>query len=247
MEETIKKEGFFTKLKKYFVKLKPLVMMQLKDKIDMSFLKSKKKILFKVVYSLFLFLGLSAFIFLLFKAVVILGIFSFLQILNFRVYLVLMTIIFALSFMSCLVNITKTLYFSKDNQVLLTLPVGNGLLFSSKLIVCFLYELIKNLLYILPFFFAYGLVMGLPISFYLWAVLSLIFITLFIVTICGFLSIPAMYITIILKKHKFLEFIVLVCVISLMVYCVVSLIYLIPEDIDLVRDWGKLYWVIQDF
>ena len=137
------------------------------------------------------------------------------QTLNFRVYLVLMTVLFILSFISCLVKVTNTLYFSKDNSVLITLPVKNNMIFTSKLIVCFIYELLKNISYILPFFFAYGMVMSLPVSYYFWSIFSLIIFTLLSVVISGLLSIPAMIVTIILKKHKVLEYIVVVSVISL--------------------------------
>ena len=167
MEKSIKKESLFIRLRLFFAMLRPLVFMQLKDKLDMSFLKNKKKTLFKIIYTILIFIGLTAFIFLLFKVVIVLGIFSFVQILNFRVYLLLMSIIFAFSFLSCLANVTKTLYFAKDNQVLLTMPVGNGTIFTSKLIVCYLYELIKNATYILPFFFAYGMVMGISPIYYI--------------------------------------------------------------------------------
>ena len=247
MEKTIKRDSIWARISFFFAMLRPLVLMQLKDKLDTSYLRNKKKTFFKIVYSILIFIGITAGIFLLFKVVIVLGLFSFLQILNFRVYLILMTIIFVLSFLSCLVNVTKTLYFAKDNQVLLTMPVGNGTIFTSKLIVCYLYELIKNITYILPFFFAYGLIMNISLIFYLWAILSLIFVTLFMVSICGLLSIPAMWFTIILKKHKFLEFIILTAVIALVVYGVIIVISLIPSDIDIVRDWGRLYWVIQDF
>ena len=106
--------------------------------------------------------------------------FSFLQLLNFRVYVLLLTTLFSLAFFSCLVNVTRTLYFSKDNQVLLTLPVTNGTIFSSKLLVCFAYELLKNVTYMLPFFFAYGLIMGLSILYFLWAIVALVFLTFLI-------------------------------------------------------------------
>ena len=71
-KETVKRGGFFTHLK-------TLVMLQLKDKIDFSFLKSKKKTLFKVIYSILLFTGLTALITIMFSLIVKFGIFSFLQ------------------------------------------------------------------------------------------------------------------------------------------------------------------------
>lgn len=227
--------------------LKTLVMIQLKDKIDFSFLKSKKKTLFKIVYSILLFTGLTALISIMFSLIVKFGIFSFLQTINFRAFLVLMTILLLLSFFSCLVNVTKTLYFSKDNPVLMTMPVSNGTIFASKLIVCFVYELIKNISYILPFLIAYGIIMKLSIFYFMWSILSLLFITIITVCLSGFLSIPAMYLTTALKRHKVLEYIVVGLFIAVITIVVIYVIGLIPEDIDLVRDWGKIYWNIQGF
>ena len=156
-----------SKAQRHIKSLWTLVMLQLKDKIDFSFLKSARKTIFKVIYSILWFVGLTALIYLMFSLVVKFGLFSFLQTFNFRALLILMTVLFILSFFSCLFNVTRTLYFSKDNQVLMTMPASNGTIFSSKLIVCFIYELIKNVTYILPFFIAYGLVMKLSFFFFL--------------------------------------------------------------------------------
>ena len=221
--------------------------MQLKDKIDFSFFKSTKSTIFKIVYTILTFVGITALIFLLFKIVVLLNLFSFTRVLNFRVYVLLMTLLFSLAFLSCLVNVTNTLYFSKDNQVLLTMPVTSGTIFTSKLMVCLTYELIKNTTYILPFFVAYGLVMNLSFFYFLWAIVALVFLTLLIVSVCGILSIPAMWIGILFRKHKSLEIAATIIVVGALIYFVVYAINLIPADIDLVRDWGRLYWSIQHF
>ena len=251
MEETIKKDNFikklFSKIASWFLTIRPLVLMQLKDKIDFSFLKSKKNTIFKIVFSLLLFVGITAAVFLVLRLVVGLGLFSFVSTVNFRAYLIVMTLLFVLSFIFCLTNVTKTLYFAKDNPVLLTFPVKNSTTFTSKLLVCLIYEFIKNFTYILPFFWGYGLVMKLPFTFFLWTFLSLIIFTLICVSISGFLSIPTMGLVIVLKKIKWLEFIVVGAVIVGMVFAVIGLISLIPEDINLIRDWGKIYWSIQDF
>ena len=224
-----------------------LVLMQLKDKIDFSFFKSTKKTIFKIVYTILTFVGISALVFLLFNIIVGLHLFSFTRVLNFRLYVLLLSILFVLAFLSCLVNVTNTLYFSKDNQVLLTMPVKSGTIFMSKLIVCFTYELIKNTTYILPFFVAYGLVMKLSIFYFMWTIVSLVFLTLLIVSICGILSIPAMWIGILFRRHKSLEIASTIIVVGALIYLVVYIINLIPADIDLVRDWGRLYWSIQRF
>ena len=251
MEKTERQNNIFKKVFAKFVAwfslIRPLVLMQLKDKIDFSFLKSTKKTIFKIVFSLLGFVVITAVVFFALKLVVGLGLFSFVSIVNFRVYLIVMTLLFSLSFISCLTNVTKTLYFAKDNPVLLTFPVKNSTTFTSKLLVCFIYELIKNTTYILPFFWGYGFVMKLSFGFFLWTIMALIIFTLLCVSLSGFLSMPTMAIVIVLKKVKWLEIIVVLVVLFAIIIGVIGAISLIPEDINLVRDWGKIYWKIQDF
>ena len=120
---------FVAKLKYRFRFLYPLVMMQLKDKIDMSFLKDRKKAWFKLIWTIVGFVAAVAVIYLVFSLIIQFGLFSFIQTLNFRAFLVLMTVMIILSTISCLVNVTTTLYFAKDNPVLLTMPVKNSTIF----------------------------------------------------------------------------------------------------------------------
>lgn len=237
----------FGAIANFFGQLKSLVAMQLKDKKDFNKYKKKRHILFKTVYSIILFVVITYLINILFSLVVQFGLFSFIHIFNFRAYLVLMTILFVLSFISCLVKVTHTLYFAKDNQVLITLPVKNSVIFTSKLVVCYIYELVKNITYILPFFFAYGMVMSLPAAFYLYSIFSLLLFTLLCVIIAGLMSIPAMMVVIIFKRHKVCEYVVVSIAVVASVYGLVKLFDAIPQNIDLVRDWGKIYWSIQDF
>ena len=75
----------------------------------------------------------------------------------------------------------------------------------------------------------------------------MIFFTVIVVSICGLLSIPAMLIAILFKKNRVLEIITVIAVIVGGSYLVITAINMIPENIDLVRDWGKTYWSIQDF
>ncbi len=233
--------------KQSFKYLKPLVMMQLKDKIDFSFLKNRKKTLFKIIWTLLGFAVAVAAIYLIFSLIVQFGLFSFLQTFNYRVFLVIMTILIILSGISCLVNVTGTLYFAKDNPVLLTMPVSSGTIFSSKIIVCYIYELLKNVTFIWPFLIAYGMVMALPFTYYLWTIFALILLTTLLVMISGLLSIPAMGLAILAKKHRVLEIVVIAVVITGVTLGLISLINGIPADIDIVRDWGWMFWGIQDF
>lgn len=234
------------KIASYFKSLRPLVMMQLKDKLEFN-LKSKKKIMFKTVYTILRFVIVTLLINLLFSLVVNFGIFSYMKILNFRAFLVLMSVILLLSFIACVVSTTNTLYFAKDNSVLITMPVKNSTIFTSKLIVCFIYELIKNVTYILPFLIAYGITMNLAVVYFVWAIFGVLIFTLLCVSLSGLLSIPTMYLFILFRKNKIVEYVFIGAIVTAIVYGIVKVIGFIPEDIDLVRDWGKIYWSVQDF
>lgn len=249
-EKGFKRGNFFkligNKISSYFKSLRPLVMMQLKDKLEFS-VKSKKKLMFKTVYTILRFAVVTILINLLFSLVVMFGIFSYIKTLNFRAFLVLMTLILSLSFIACIVSTTNTLYFSKDNLVLITMPVKNSTIFTSKLIVCFIYELIKNITYILPFLIAYGMTMNLSLAYFIWVIITLLIYTLLCVSLSGLLSIPTMYVFILFRKNKIIEYLFTITIVTVVAYSVVKLISFIPQDIDLVRDWGKIYWAIQDF
>lgn len=231
----------------YFNKMKSLVMMQFKDKVDFSFLKSTKKTIFKIIYTIAIFVLLTAVSYVVFNLIVKFNILSLVNVLNFKAFAMLFGLIVVLSFISCLINITKTLYFSKDNSVLLTLPTTSNQVFTSKIIVVLIYELVKNLSYMLPFLIAYGMVMKLQFIFFLWVIIAVCLTTVLLVVVAGLLSIPAMILTTTLKKYKWLELIVLSTVVALSVIAIVVGIRAIPTDINLVRDWGKIYWNIQSF
>ena len=113
-------KAIFGGIANFFKQLIPLVMMQLKDQKDFSHYKKKRHILFKIVYSIIIFVAITFIVKILLSLVVTFGLFSFVQTLNFRAYLVLMSVLFIFSFISCLVKVTNTLYFSKDNLVLIT-------------------------------------------------------------------------------------------------------------------------------
>lgn len=243
----VKIKNILSNIKNFFNANTPLIKMQLKDKLDLKSSTSKKQSLFKLIWSIVGFILITTAFYLLFALVTNLGFFSFIQVFNFRAFLCLMILLLTLSFIGCVVNVTKTLYFAKDNPVLLTLPVKNGVIFTSKLTVCFVYELIKNSSYLLPALIAYGLVMGLPIVYYLWSIFVLILITILFTSVSGLVSIPAMYVVILLKKHRVIEFIIATVLIISTLILTVYLINLIPADIDIVRDWGRIYWGIQDF
>ena len=145
------------------------------------------------------------------------------------------------------VGLVKSLYLSRDNLVLLTFPVKPSIVFLSKLLVYYIYELRKNFLFLIPLFFAYGLVKRFSLVYYVWALFLFLFVSLLPVLIAAVLSIPALFVYQLCRKVRMLQYILIAAAVAAGGWAVFSLINLIPDNIDLVASWGTTYWKIQDF
>jgi hypothetical protein len=141
----------------------------------------------------------------------------------------------------------KILFFGKDNQLLLTLPVNKVTVFTSKILVYYFYELIRNICYLLPLLLSYGMINKLPISFWFWLIPAYFIITATPVVIGSLLSIPAMGVAIILKNNKWLQYPLIIISVSAIVLGLIALIMVIPENFDLFGSWGTTFWKIQAF
>ena len=227
--------------------LKVLTMMQLKDKIDMSYLKSVKKTIFKVVMSIVKFGVITALIWLGFYLLDFLNLVSLLPGVPQEFLTILFTLMLILSMIVCTYGLMKSLYFGKDNQLLLTLPVKRATIFTSKLVVYYFYELLRNLTFMLPLLVAYAIINSMSISFWLWLIPAYFVLTAVPVVVGALLSIPAMLIAIILKNNKWLQYPLVVVSVAAIVLALVGIISVIPANFDLFGTWGTTFWKIQDF
>lgn len=224
-----------------------LVLMQLKDKVDVSYLKSVKATIFKIVLSIVKFAVITAIIYLAFYLLSYLRLVSLLNGIPQNFFNLVFTIMILLSIIVCTVGLVKNLYFTRDNALLLTFPVARTTVFTSKLLVYYIYELVRNLTYLLPLFIAYGIINGMPFYYYFWVILMYPIITAVPVVIGALLSIPLMYIMSFVKQNKWLEVILFVIFLGGIVTALIFLIGAIPSNINLVGTWGTTYWEIQDF
>lgn len=227
--------------------LKTLCKMQLKDRINLSFLKSTKQTIFKVVLSLLKFALITAVIYLGFYILSYLRLVSLLPGVPENLFEVIFTCLMLLSIIVCSFGLVKTLYFAKDNYMLLTMPVDRTKVFFSKLIVFYIYEFIRNLNYFLPLLVAYGMINKMPFYYYFWLVLAMFIITLIPVCIGALLSIPLMYIQNFVKSYKFLEYTFVVVLIAGVSIGLILVINAIPSNFDLIGTWGTTFWNIQNF
>lgn len=214
-----------------------LVMMQLKDKLDLKFLKDKKKLISEIVFTLLKFLIVGAVALVLFKVLPLLIFFNGIpQQLMVFVY----GIIFVLSVLSCTAGLMKTLYFADDNKVLVTFPVNANVLFASRLIVYYVFELKRSLFLSIPIFIAFGINASMAWYYYIWLFVAFIFISAIPVLLGALLSIPAMFVYMFIKKRPVLLAACYVAVIAAVVFIAVKLIGLIPEEINLIEQGGTI-------
>ncbi len=227
--------------------LKTLVLMQLKDKLDLSFVKSKRSLLFKSVLSVVKLVAVTAIFYLLFVVCNLLGVFYPTGCIPDTVANVLFTVMQIMSIITCIVGITQALYMTADNRVLLTLPASSATVFFSKLILYYIFELKRNITFTLPMFIAYGMINGAVWYYYLWLIFCFVFISMIPVVISALVSIPALFVATFVKQFKWLQLTLMLIVSGLVIWALVAVIGVIPENINIMGTWGSLFVSIQQF
>ncbi len=229
-----------------------LVMMQLKEQMNFKRLKGENAKLFSILLSavgslvkFVLVTGLCIAFLLVSK---LLGLFSFQgRPIPDTVISLIFSVMLALSVVSCTVGLTKSMYYARDNAVLLTLPCPSLQVYLSKLIIFFIFEIKRNLSFLVPMFIAYFITHGYGAGAYVWMLFCMLWISLFTVAIGALLSIPAMWIANFCRQHKWIQMTGLVATVAAASTALFFGISLIPENIDLVAAWSTIYWQIQDF
>ena len=226
-----------------------LVIMQLKDKLNVSVLKDFKELARLVLFMALKFLVVTIVTFFLLFFSQKLGLFYYSE--SSRIMILVMTISLLLSLISCTKDLMMSLYFSDDNRVLITFPVDTNILFISKLIVFYIYELKRSLGFLIPI--CLGCLIQLftrqMISWtvFLWVWVPMLLIIALPVLLGAVLSIPSMYVYRFIKRTRITQIILFVLILAGFVFLSVKLIGLIPSNINLLQDWPKVRNWIQDF
>lgn len=227
--------------------LSTLVKMQLKEKMDMSYLRSTRALIFKLVWLLIEFAAITAVLTVIFNYVKFLGLFSLVRDIPVSVISIIFGIMLLLSVITDTAGLMKSLYFSKDNTVLLTFPATPSLIFFSKLAVYYVYELRKSFMFTIPMFIAFGIAKGYGTYYYPWLLVMFILISTVPVLISALLSIPAMYMYVFLNRVKVLQYVLYTFAAVLCVALLWTVLGMIPADINFIESWGETYWEIQAF
>ena len=250
----LKKDGFVTSFLEGWRALVTLVKMQLKEKMDLGYMRSKRKLIFKLTWLLIEFAAITAIIAVIFYFAKLLKVFSSNNTVPVSVISIVFGVMLLLSLVTDTIGLMKSLYFSKDNTVLLTLPATPSLVFFSKLVTYYIYELRKSFMFTIPMFIAYGLVVrGYGINdpktlvYYPWLLLMFVLISSIPVLFAALLSIPTMFLYVFLNRVKILQYLLYAALAIGIILLAWWLIGLIPTDIDFAENWTQIRLDIQGF
>ena len=165
-----------------------LVMLQLKDKLNFSFLRSKKETIFKCVFAILKVAIITALIAVGFWLLSFLRLFSLLPGISTELFNLIFSIMMTLSIIVAVKGLVQSLYLAKDNFVLLTLPMSREKIFLSKFVVYYIYELIRNLTYLMPIMIAYFLINKCALYYYVWIIPILLIYTFVVLSISALIS-----------------------------------------------------------
>ena len=224
-----------------------LVSMQLKEKFNFKSKKLKSKnTLFSIVYSIIKFAAITGMCFLILFLCQKLKLFSLTSLLPSSLLGIVFTVMLLISIMSATMGLTKNMYYSYDNPVLLTLPCRPTQVYVSKLIVFYIFELVRNMSFMVPLFIAFGIINQMELIYFPWVFVTFTLISMLPVLVGAILSIPMMWFYNFFRQYKRLQFITILILASVITLMVVNLINIIPANIDIIGTWGTTYWQIQD-
>ncbi len=225
-------------------KLSTLVKMQLKEKLNFKRLELKDISLFHIAVStlakLLKFAMVTAVVAVLLFFVNRLGVFSLVSTTPTSVMSILFGILLLLSIISCTSGLTKAMYFSRDNTILLVLPNTPLEVYLSKLIIFFVFELKRTFGFMFPVFVGYFIIHNYPLLSYLWLAVCFVFVSLFAVLFGSILSVPAMWISNFFRQNRALQIGTLLATIAVSALALFLAISLIPEHLDLRSSWPNI-------
>ena len=230
-----------------------LSLLQLKDKIDFSWVKSKKTVIQTIVFGVLKFAVVAVVAFALLYLLTLIGFVNKYQD-AVPLFTIFLAVMFVLNVASCTYNLMRTLYFADDNKVLITFPVTANKLFFSKIFVYFLFELKKSLSILVPVILGFLIFEAIgykgteiTIWSFFWMPIPVVIFVLVQVLLSSILSIPFLYIYRFFRKNPILDLIGIIILIGAGLFLVIRAISLIPEDIDLDIQWPAFVHSFESF
>ncbi len=219
--------------------------MLFQDKAKLSFKGNLKGSLIKLFSFVLLFAGLSALSYLFYYLVTAFSIFSVIPYVPLPVPSIIMSFLLIFGFLSLLSGLTKSLFESADNHILLTYPCSGSTVFFARLLVYYVYELLRNIAIQVPLLYGFMITMGAPFYMYLYIFPAFAFISLFEVMLASLLSIPYYLVSHFLNEHRALKMPLIIAVAVAFCGLFVYLVMILPDTVDIFTNWGYYFRLIQ--
>ncbi|MBR2303482.1 MAG: hypothetical protein IKA42_06750 [Clostridia bacterium] len=145
-----------------FSRIKALTLMQLGNKFKFRRVADKKNLVLKLFFktlSIFATVAVTFLLLYVIKNVIFLPV-------NRTTFVFLLFISQIISLIACSLGLVESLYYGKDNQILMSFPAKHHEVFISKLTVYYINELLKNLYFVVPMFIAFGFINGMGVFYY---------------------------------------------------------------------------------
>jgi hypothetical protein len=207
----------------------------------------RKSSLLKITSSLLIFAGLTGLDYLLYFVAELFRVFSLLSLIPQMVPSFIVSILLLVSLLNATVRLTRSLYYSPDNRMLITYPAKGLTVFLARLVVFFVAEYARSVMVIGPILFAYMLISGFPFYLYLWFFVALFFVVLSEVVLAALLSVPGFFVSRFLRQNSLIELIVYGLLFASFIGVVSWLMSLLPNKIDIFSNWGPYFARIQGF
>ncbi len=140
-----------------------------------------------------------------------------------------------ISLMFTIGHVISTLYLSRDNELLICLPVTPNQFFISKVLMIYIKELAFHSVLFFPVFLCLGIFGGMPASYYFAMPLYMLLLPIVPIIIASFLSIPVMRVLTFLKRHAALAILVLLGLVATCLTTYISLLSSVMESFDIVE------------
>lgn len=196
-----------------------LLRLQIDNHTDLLKTASPRKMCVSAIKILILLVALTAAIAYGFMSIFMLG-FE----INAELIALVLLVVQVLTLAFTVAHIINTLYLSRDNELLICLPVTANQFFISKVLLVYFKELAFDALLCIPLFLCLGFFGGLGASFYLAVPLYILLLPILPIIVASFISIPVMRLMAFLKRHAALAIIVLLTLVASALFAYISLI-----------------------
>ena len=129
-----------------------------------------------------------------------------------------------ITFFFALANIIQTMYLSKDNELLMTLPVTFDQLFVSKSLILYVSDLIFNATYMLPVFLTLGFLGGLNWFYFVMILLIIPIMPILPIAVASLISIPTIFVIKYFKKHTVLSIVTILLLVAVIFVAYMSIV-----------------------